>query len=268
MKKSIFSIGSTLCLASILFFSCKKETNSPASTPTSQTKQVKGMSVMALLYSPENVNNPYDYVGQIHNKALEQMAGNRDNQIAFKRSWLSYTGTMLSENGFSQSDFTEIMTNDLANKELGNFDPFKMTELTSSQLDTWSNANAISLNLKNFYTNINDYISIMGKDGNYQAFKASMIKLEATTTNFSDQDKVMALSSAAIARYSFSYWLSNNNTGGISMPMGWGKADFGGACGGAVRASVVGFFGGPVGWGAWAGAVLGGAAASSIISLL
>ena len=213
---------------------------------------------------PENPANEYDIAGQIHNAALAQFMSNPDNQVAFKENWVDYTGNLLAENGYSKENFDAVMTNANANELLGTLNPFGLNEVTPSLLENLSTVGAISPELKDFYTNINGCINNLAKDGNYNNFKAAMIRLEATADRMNDDDRGIALSAASIARYSFAYWMNNDPTGGMAMPMGWGKADFAGAVGGGARFIIAAAFGGPVGWGGWAGAVIGSGVGASI----
>lgn len=83
-----------------------------------------------------------------------------------------------------------------------------------------------------------------------------------------------------IAIYSSKYWADNINQekwaelindDKLRGKVNWklvGHADAAGAAGGVVRFGVIGLFGGPVGWGAFAGSVLGGAAAASVSSIV
>jgi hypothetical protein len=218
---------------------------------------------------PSNPKNEFDYVGKIHNEAMLEIINSPESKRMFERDSKSYCLNLLSKNNIDTKAYL-IATEDVnVEKNLGKFSN-NVTLCTQEQIQSWFDKKFINENVKTYLMNLSLITEDYYKNFDYKTFKSNVIKLEEKAYLLKNDDKVFMLSTASIARHTVSFW--SNNSGNLARytgtPRGLGLADLGGAVAGGIRTYVACFFTGPVGWGAWAGAIIGtglGASAAYVI---
>ena len=219
---------------------------------------------------PSNPKNEFDYVGRIHNDELLKIITSKSASELFVKNPKEYIVNLLTINKIESQGYTSALEDNNVVSKLGKFDN-NVTMCTAQQINKWFNDNYISDDIKSYLEDLNLIIEKYYEDLNYNDFKSSIIELEDGANSLKNNDKIFILTTASITRHTVSFW-SNNATSlnrYTGTPRGLALADAGGAVAGAIRTYVVCAFTGPVGWGAWCGAVIGtglGASAMYVIT--
>jgi hypothetical protein len=218
---------------------------------------------------PSNPKNEFDYVGKIHNEALEKIMNSKTEKELFVNNPKKYCINLLKNNKIETAGFISAMEDKNVIDKLGKFDN-NIPIVLEEQIPLWYENKYINENVKEYLIKLNLITEKYYTDLNYVTFKKDIILLEEKAYSLNNNDKVIILSTASLTRFTVSYW--SNNASSLNRYTGTGRglglADIGGAVAGAVRTYVACFFTGPVGWGAWAGAVIGtglGASAMYVI---
>lgn len=226
----------------------------------------------------------------------------------FQANWKDIVSGFLASKNYSVDSFLNVINNSNAISQVGNLTFYQSTtpeqEATGFLNNGLLNQTKYD-NITSIYNLIHEADSLYDNSANinyvYANFKAEMLNLENSFSNLNDTDKNILYMVASTARYSAYYWFNqtslssspwhvpNNNALFLKKPYEslcsstnttkffkvtgfWGnvgKADAGGAVGGAVRFGVAALFGGPVGWGACGAAALGtGLGASAGVAIL
>jgi hypothetical protein len=217
---------------------------------------VFGMSASAQV-KPDNSRNIYDYVGEIHNKELLSILTSKDNQKSFNDNYFEYTQQVLKNNKIDNSGFVSVIEDETVLKNLGEFNVNNVS-LNEKEVNNWFNSKLISNDIKTFLLELIKVTETFNQNQNFSNLKESVIKLETIAEKYNENDKVFAMTVSSLTRHSYYFWTTNNkNISARGSVRGAAVADLAGAVAGGVRTAVVCAFTGPVGWGAWCGAVIG-----------
>lgn len=264
MKKTFFYIAmSAVFVLSFVFVACNRNTkevqpNSPSSKQNVRNDKNNSLSSWRTLVNP-NPNNPYNYVGILHNEGL-------DNAISRKNEWLTRGA---NRGVINYAQLKQIVSEFSANKaiEYGT-DPQNYGTLVSyaNELieDVNNTHNLPYTTFDEFHTPVQQYANLNINENvkNYMLFfenitgTFSEISLAITTqenaiiadNKLSVDDKNLCLASCAVFRYSLSYWQAvvenPDNSWNEIIPtnsvQSIAGADLGGAITGGIRGAIKG----------------------------
>lgn len=218
MKIKRMKLFATIAIASFVFFgifSCSEDENN-------------GEEVNVITKSsatPENKDNPYDYIGKIHNEELgkimnEVLANNLANNKTTAQVY-QIVGGILVKDGFASS-LSELSS------------IFPLTTFECLLADT-SNLYRSALNNMNLSSTVKDYmidslfVSLLNQSNisdDYRDLKTTIVSLESnilSSQNINASDKTILLKVMSTARYSLYYWLNFANNLSVKSKVPFSK---------------------------------------------
>jgi hypothetical protein len=214
--------------------------------------------------NPSNPQNEFDYVGKIHNEGLDKIINSESEKNLFNKNPKDYCVNLLIANNVPTEGYISIIENKDVIRTLGELN-INNINLTPEKIKMWYDNKYVSSGIADYLAKLLVLTEKYYNDFDYEYYKSNVIKLEEQAYNLKNDDKVVILSTASIARHTVSFW--SNNTSNLSRyrgtPRGLGLADLAGAVGGAIRTYAMCVFTGPVGWGVWAGSIVGVGLATS-----
>jgi hypothetical protein len=214
--------------------------------------------------NPSNPENEFDYVGRIHNEALEKIINSEKEKQLFKNDPTKYCENLLIQEKIPTDAYVAMLDDKEVIKNMDLFNIYNVS-FSPEQVASWQENKYINSTIKQYIKELSLLTEKYYKDLDYEDFKLNVIKLEEQAYNLKNNDKAFILSTASLARHTISFW--SQNASSLSRYTGTGRglglADLGGAVGGAIRTYVMCIFTGPVGWASWAGSIIGSGLAVS-----
>lgn len=218
MKKLVFPI----LLIGLTFCSCQEKVNPLPSENENNVAKIQTLSAAGGLVtaSPENLNNPYDNYGKLHNAILQETEDVwEDTTSSLSNVYSAIVASNLDtiDNPILSEDSAIAIASDV----MANLDnPSVFVSNTSLTEEGKLYANSL-INLLNHWTEYNSYVDF--RDA-VIAFESNLIQDEA----LSEIDKSLLLKAASICRYTTKFWvnyyysqqstISSNNA---MSPNGW-----------------------------------------------
>lgn len=185
----------------------------PRNKSNIESTNKKCLNKTNVLEDPSNLNNPYDYIGYLHNKGIDYMfshsiefynpVSNAINKNNFKESFSNYYANYAGN--FLDSIYnTSNNVDSLKSASLKFFtDEINFSSLMASISDS------LSPSQLNYY---NSVLTTINNFSDFSTFKTQVVSIESSiiNSNLSTNEKLVLLMGTSVARYSAHYWSSTS----------------------------------------------------------
>lgn len=187
----------------IFITSCNKKENVQTSGKASQ-KEIKSFAKGTDIDDAENLDNPYDIIGYLHNHALQDT----------RNIWLNQSEPVVYSTIKNYIDSIGYDTTGIPNLSLFQNNPLDIQSDSPYLFTNFLSLRSNSIKIHNYEVTLYGLVMDAGSTASYSDFKATIVSLEASVladNSLTQSERQTILETASVVRYSMIYWMNEDN---------------------------------------------------------